>query len=359
MIPTMVTINSTSSSLSSQVLVEDSFIVATKLLPAGKDEIEDTLVVNSSSDADLSSIFFYQEPSDAMFLVKTIRFPCHTKVLSKRCPMLYDILMSSVENNDGEIVERNRNAKKQRTQHALLSSSPSLATIPVAELSNIDPETFRVLLQYLYTNNISDFTAYYENEEMEDENKNDYVDEENKEEDKMNPMKSLQRLLIAADQYGCQLLKHNIEYKLYDEYLYLFTSVELFVWADAHSCALLKEKAMDRICKKDNPIEGWKMICESKRLIEELFVYSREGCHKVRYNNNNGCRKRCDDKSSLLLEDDKMSYCKIEYLRQRLSELGLDVEGTREMLEERLQPHLDVHHRHFLPTQLTKFSRVW
>ena len=89
------------------------------------------------------------------------------------------------------------------------------------------------------------------------------------------------------------------------------------------------------------------MIRESKRLLEELFLYEREGYHEVRYNTH-GSHHVLNHKNK------ELYYWKVEYLRRRLSDLGLDVDGTREMLEERLKPHLDIKDRHLLPTKLTK-----
>lgn len=85
-----------------------------------------------------------------------------------------------------------------------------------------------------------------EEHEEDDDNDNDNDDCENEEGDFIerpkklqkvedsyqpiyHPVRSLQRLLIVADQFSCQSLNHAIEYKLYDKYLYSFTSVELFV----------------------------------------------------------------------------------------------------------------------------------
>eukprot|EP00534_Pseudo-nitzschia_fraudulenta_P017722 CAMPEP_0201271696 /NCGR_PEP_ID=MMETSP0853-20130426/39190_1 /ASSEMBLY_ACC=CAM_ASM_000640 /TAXON_ID=183588 /ORGANISM="Pseudo-nitzschia fraudulenta, Strain WWA7" /LENGTH=136 /DNA_ID=CAMNT_0047578349 /DNA_START=53 /DNA_END=463 /DNA_ORIENTATION=+ len=112
---------------------------------------------------------------------------------------------------------------------------------------------------------------------------------------------------------------------------------------------------MDRICKKtgrddDSVIskDGWTIIRESNRLVEELFLYSRYGSHDIRYDE---CNYNSPGHKS-----NELFYYKVEYLRLRLSALGLDSDGTREMLEKRLRPHLDPDHRHLLPTKLTKLS---
>lgn len=232
----------------------------------------------------------------------------------------------------------------------------------VVELCNIEHKIFRALLEFLYTNEIPSALYWGDMDDgsclpsgEEKSLKSDQDSTKSQDQSIDQAMRFLQSLLIAADRFDMVSLKHEIEYKLYDEFLYSFTSEELFVWADSHSCAFLKEKAMDRLCKKSRFVddsviskEGWTMIRESKRLVEELFLYATHGSHKVSsmsYKNHDADHK-----------NKEFYYYKVEYLRFRLSELGLDVDGTREMLEERLRPHLDVKHRHFLPTKLTKLS---
>lgn len=238
---------------------------------------------------------------------------------------------------------------------------------------NVDPSIFRTILEFLYSNELPS-GWYWDDEEEEDSSM--VTDDEvfdNEDEDYNHvtfeeshsktesyktlsfAMDFLQRLLITAGRFGIVSLKHKIEHRLYDEFLYTFTAAELFVWADTNSCAFLKEKSMDRICKKSNSAEdfelsknGWKMIRESKRLLEELVVYASEGCHEVRYFHY--------DALAINHKVNRKNYYKVEYLRNRLSDLVLDTDGTREDLEERLRPHLDDSHSHFFPTRLTKLS---
>lgn len=264
-------------------------------------------------------------------------------------------------------------SKKKRAQGQEQGSStsptlPPLSVIMVTELK-VDPKIFRALLEFLYTNELSD-ALYWEDldEELplvsDDEDSDDLNDSRAKSKGRedssgsiYDAMRFLKRLLIAADRFGVVPLKHEIEYKLYDEFLFSFTSAELYVWADSKSCAFLKEKAMDRICRKIGSVDdfviskdGRRMLRESKRLLEELFVYASEGCHAVRYFKNDGL--------ALNHESEEHNYYKVEYLRMRLSALGLNIVGTREMLEGLLRPHLDMKHRHFLPTRLTKASEM-
>ncbi|VEU40021.1 unnamed protein product [Pseudo-nitzschia multistriata] len=306
-------------------------------------------------------IDFLRIPPDAKFVVDQIEFPCHMELLSKRATILHDILL--IHGAQEQV------AKKQRTQvqrkdndrssSTLLRSSPS-SIIMVAELK-VDLKIFRAVLEFLYSNELSS-DLYWDDKQYESPlvSDDDYIKSNEREENSQHiyrAMRFLQRLLVAADQFGIVPLKHEIEFKLYDEFLFSFTAPELYVWADSKSCAFLKEKAMDRICNKSSSIDdivlakdGWRMIRESNFLLEELFLYAREECHSIRYFKYDG--------STLNHESREQNYYKVEYLRLRLSDLGLDIDGNREMLEERLRPHLAIEHRHFLPTTLTKLSSL-
>lgn len=309
--------------------------------------------------------FEFQEPADVIFVVEGIKFPCHLKILSRRCAFLRDIV--SIHGIQQRLSKKQRIESKHQTHERQQScSSPSQSITTAVELRNVEHKIFRALLEFLYANELPDVIYWEETrgdsfsssgeEDAEDPNQSS---DESEERSIFHSMRFLQKLLVAADRFRVVALKHEIEYKLYDEFLYSFTSIELFVWADSHSCAFLKEKAMDRIYNKSGIVDDfvvskdrWAMIRESKRLLEELFLYTKYGAHEIRYVNHN-------DPASDQKEENELYYYKVEYLRFRLSKLGLDVDGTRKMLEDRLKPYLDADHRHFLPTKLTKLSEKY
>ncbi len=314
-------------------------------------------VVHGCQNEDCNLEFVFQQPPDVTFIVEGIEFPCHLKILTKDCAILRDIVFFNGIQKRLSKKQRMISRAQNGTCKLLLPSSTTRV-----ELQNVDHKIFRALLEFLYTNKvppelyweIQDESSSSSLEGDSNTDDDDSLGEEIQDQSIYRAMGFLQRLLIAADQYGMVSLKHRIEYVLHDEFLYSFTSAELFVWADAHSCAFLKEKAMDRICKKNSLVDdftisndGWTMIRQSKRLLEELFLYAR---YAPRVGHSIGS----DNKESSGYKIDELNYYKVEHLRSRLSDLGLDIDGTRKMLEERLRPHLDANHCQFLPTKLTK-----
>jgi len=260
-------------------------------------------------------------PPDALFVVQGADFPCHTHVLLKEAPPLYDIL-----SRDGVL---ERKTKRQRTtSDSSASTSASNSTlqlhetqqlqthqeqeqawsspsgITVARLSDgIDSNSFRVIMEYLYLGEIK--LQMQEEDEIEGEIEDPWLADGERmvdgndlfagcdsdaeeffgddfsvmefptaakpQEAEQSPMKFLQGVFVLAEQFGCVSLKQAIETKLYDEFLFAFTAEELHKWAEEHKCSLLKEKAREKLvatklkkCKRER----------KKNLIQdELLLY--------------------------------------------------------------------------------------
>ncbi|VEU43117.1 unnamed protein product [Pseudo-nitzschia multistriata] len=359
---------------------------------------ESTYEDESDTEQDEEEVPITSSPPDALFIVQGAEFPCHTKMLLKESRPLLDIL-----SRDGSL---ERKVKKRRTgsqnpahdqdqrqdQTQLAWSSPSGITV-VRLPNDINSSYFQVIMEYLYTKEIK---LGIHDEQIGGENVEDawLVDGENvlegtrlvfdsdeetelsecfddvfvsgdpifttrqdtpQSEDSL--MNNLQGVFLLAEQFGCVSAKQAIEAKLYDECLFAFTAEELLKWADEHNCAFLKEKAMDKLIavslKKSEDQSGCKLSRASssadwKRLQNELFLYEKEGCHKIHYN------ESPDNLESSNNANGGKFYYKVEYLRHRLSDMGLDSDGSRQSLEERLEPHLDSRSRSFLPTKLTR-----
>ena len=196
---------------------------------------------DSNQDAEMKPLF--QELPDVTFIVDGIDFPCHTKILNQHCPILRDIV--SIHGVEQRLSKKQRIFQKMMKQHRPTASMLTPSTTTAVELRNVESKVFRALLEFLYTGGVPSELYWCC---IEENNNNDKEEEEPTGDDQTlyASMRFLQRLLIVADQFDIVSLKHEVEYKLYDEFLYSFTAAELFVWADSHSCAFLKEKAGER-----------------------------------------------------------------------------------------------------------------
>jgi hypothetical protein len=140
------------------------------------------------------------------------------------------------------------------------------------------------------------------------------------------------KLLLAADRLECTDLKHYVESKIVESFIDASNAANWLVLSDSHSCPLLKEASM-KICASDAGTvmesEGWSQIEESNRLVIELFKFCMikppviSDSNRTKKDNNNNIVENLD----------------ITSLRERLLEANLDIDGSREMLVERLKEH--------------------
>jgi len=211
---------------------------------------------------------------DALFIVQGREFPCHVKILLREARPLYDIIF-----RDGSLerkTKKQRSSSSQRDQpeghQSQEWSSPS--GITVVRLPNyVDSDHFEVLIEFLYTKEIRLKLpeGYQEDSEEEDPwliDEEDIFDDDDDDDDDEHliglssskdmegiltatstPLKFLQESFSFADRFGCTSLKTAIENKIYDEFLFSFTAIELFNWAEQNRCTYLKEKAKEKIPK--------------------------------------------------------------------------------------------------------------
>jgi len=129
-------------------------------------------------------------------------------------------------------------------------------------------------------------------------------------------------LLEASNRFGCHQLKMHVESQIVKSLVVnVDNAAEWLVFADSHSCPLLKEAAINTF--RSNPTKvmescGWATLEESAALLSELMRAT--------------FRKRprgCDDEN----DPNNMD---VSTLRSILEEKGLDVDGTKQMLIQRL-----------------------
>jgi hypothetical protein len=115
-------------------------------------------------------------------------------------------------------------------------------------------------------------------------------------------------------------LKLHAEWYLAYEILNIDNASELLLLADSHACALLKEEAM-KCClmniESAKKSSGWKLLQESPVLLEELLTFS---CIQSR---------------------DKIDCMDVGELRKELQKRQLEVDGSREILVNRLRAACD------------------
>jgi len=121
-------------------------------------------------------------------------------------------------------------------------------------------------------------------------------------------------LLKLANRFGYSDLKIDIEADLVGSSLLTAeTAADFLLFADANCCALLKEAAMDIVVSNYAQVvksNGWKSLKESSTLLVEV----------------------CEQLSKAPTSEDGNS---VSALRKKCADMGLDVDGTREMLIER------------------------
>lgn len=120
-------------------------------------------------------------------------------------------------------------------------------------------------------------------------------------------------LLIAADCYECIQLKLYVESVIVEKLITPENAAQLFLFADSYSCALLREKAINvfvtdaATVKKAN---AWSTIKESKAFIFELLEAATS---------------------------EEIGIDDIASIREQLEEVNLELDGSREVLVERLK----------------------
>ena len=125
-------------------------------------------------------------------------------------------------------------------------------------------------------------------------------------------------VLKVANRFGCSSLKLIAEAEIVKAGIDAENAAELLMFADAHSCALLREAALEFCLAHPSDIrnsEGWKQLKESSELLAELV-----GASPTQFS-----------------DDGEYDTMRVATLREKLDEKDLEVDGTRETLIRRLK----------------------
>ena len=214
------------------------------------------------------------ETADVFFQVgrKKKRLHAHSIVLAARAPFLASL---AEEEGDGNVIP----------------------------ISGVDPTVFEILLRFVYGGEIP--APYL-------------------------LKRHAKNLTHTADRFCCTGLKLAAEIELATSGLSKRTAADLVLFADAKSCALLKESAIDFIIENYDAVtatEGYSRVKESSDILVEIMsAMSSSLSSKKRKAPSN------DDGSATNYKE-----MKVAMLRRKLDEKGLDIDGSKEMLITRLE----------------------
>lgn len=179
---------------------------------------------------------------------------------------------------------------------ALTKDTDKCAPIRIVD---VEPDNFQILLRYVYGDEIPD-------EEI--------------------LMAKASTLIRVADRFGCVGLKLAAEVKLVETGIDTNSAADLILFADANNCALLKEAAVDYFLVHTAEVmetEGYTRVQESCSTLSELL-----NAHVI--------SKKLSAPSDTIGEKDYKRMC-VSQLLDKLDARGLDVDGSKEMLIERLE----------------------
>ena len=214
------------------------------------------------------------DTADVVFKVGEKEYHAHKSILSRRAKALFELC----KEHEGE------------------------GPIPIP---GVEEETFQKILEFVYTVK----TPQIEDDEA-----------------------TATEMLVVADRFDCTHLKLFVESTITDKILTASNAATLFVLADSHSSALLKEAAMNLYASNPSAVKenfkGWSRVEESKRLLKELLEWVT---FKFISSNNSTADKTA--------QNTDIDHLDVTSLREKLEEAKLEPDGSREILVERLKKH--------------------
>ena len=209
----------------------------------------------------------------------------------------------------------------------IIANAPILANLfadgqeTSTSIKGISPDVFRCVLKYIYGGNGPD---------------------------ECTALKWGKELVDFANRYDIAGLKMEVEAQMVASRVIknIDDCVEYLLFADAMSCALLKEYAIAYyVERRKNMInaESYQKLASSASLLRDLALVTEERNRENRQHREY-LRALLDQSTSnpppppfFYRNPDDINKMPINQLRKRLGEKGLDVDGTREMLLSRLQ----------------------
>lgn len=255
------------------------------------------------------------ETSDFAFIVGRTKksFKVHKCILAIRAKELYNLTI----NDDDQLLERSSSSSSCDGTNNRNDNKELF-------LPDINADAFEVLLKSIYTNELP---KYEEEGEEDDGDRNDDED-----------IEKVKEILVVADRFHCTDLKLYAESILVDKFLSSFNAASLLLFADSHSCALLKEATMKMFASnfkesKESNTNDWEKLKQSNDLVMELLLFTNnaEFGPKKEYS----CFKVSGDVTPAASDSFDVTS-----LRERLQGHDLDADGSREMLLQRWKQYL-------------------
>ena len=192
----------------------------------------------------------------------------------------------------------------------LLARSPVLSSLcddadADIEISEVSPAVFKEVLRFTYCDELSSPDVF-------------------------STLDSARDVLKAADRFGVTRLKQLAEIELATRHLSVESAADLLLLADAHSCPQLKESATEFFVSKAPEVmatEGWVRLGASADLLRELMGEAFSPNKRPRDDDGEGAA-------------DRVKRMRVSELRAELATRGLETDGARGALEERLRERL-------------------
>ena len=266
------------------------------------------------------------DTSDVSFRVGSsmVESKAHANVLAVSAPVLYELISDTTSGrttqDDEDIV-----------------------------LQDINPVAFEMMMEFIYTNKVPDLKHYTNKNDdndggVEDEGNDDDEDEDD-DDDKEETGDELmaKSIITVADRFGCTSLKLYSESCIVQDILRPSNAARLLLFADSHSCALLKEACMnlsvvDPESVMDSNPADWKLLKASNDVFEELLLYPRRRKHYFPWLDHEDVTMNyfpwLNHEDGTWTINDADPY-DVTSLRERLEKYHLDTDGSREMLFQR------------------------
>mmetsp|Transcript_28506 Transcript_28506/g.31953 ORF Transcript_28506/g.31953 Transcript_28506/m.31953 type:complete len:466 (-) Transcript_28506:56-1453(-) len=264
------------------------------------------------------------ETADCTFLIGASRtvFLGHTCIFYRRARQLYDL-----------VVEEAAEEEISTAASASLTTKKSSRIV----LHDVDAPSFEALLKFIYTGHVPTFNNTDNNQDIY------YFYQD---------MANAKLILSTADQFSCTELKLCMESLLVEQFLVISTAASFLLFADAHTCPFLKERAIaiytanPKALMEANSLE-WAKVKESNDLLVELLLHTNNNMDGTSTSNRRHPQLSSMSEynaAGILLEEEQIEDFDVTALRDHLQNVGLPMDGSRIMLEDRLKEYVRCAH---------------